>query len=327
MWKWNPMTTSKRERRFDKERFFYEYSIYLENGISLTEALRLSGNKTDGVLRDILLEGVNLSEAFRRLEVFNEREIGIIRLSEETGTIGKTFRELHDDLRETRELSNRIRTVLIYPGILFVTSILFLYAAVYFIIPPLYELVRSVSGGSLTMGFIAGIGEKVPYQAGAGAAFLLCFFTVKALFSRELVVSLVLGSRKMRYQEYLFIKEFHKLLSGGMDIFRSLGFLTGQEFRGEGLKRRIGEGENLMTAFRGEGFSEILVSYVRMAEETGDMLSALESYTSLQKSYFDDYLKRKTALFEPVAIVLMGLLVLGVAAAVLLPMLDAYEAI
>lgn len=321
------MKNSRGKGRLDKERFFYEKSIYLENGISLAEALRLSEHASEGMLREMLLEGMNLSEAFRRLGVFNEREIGIIRLSEETGTIGKTFRELHEDLRETRELSNRIRTVLIYPGILFVTSILFLFAAVYFIIPPLYDLVRGISGGSPVMGIIVGIGERVPYQAGAAVAVLLCFLVVKALFTRELVISLVLGTRKKRYQEYLFIKEFHKLLSGGLDIFRSLGLLTGQEFRGEGLMRRIGEGENLMTAFRGEGFSEILVSYVRMAEETGDMLCALESYIRLQKSYFDDYLKKKTALFEPVAIVLMGLLVLGVAAAVLLPMLDAYEAI
>lgn len=327
MWLWNAVKNSKRGRGFDKERFFYENSIYLENGISLAEALRLSEHRTDGLLREMLLEGVNLSEAFSRLEVFNEREIGIIRLSEETGTIGKTFRELHEDLREERELSNRIRTVLIYPAILFVTSILFLYSAVYFIIPPLYDLVRSVSDGSLAMGFLAGIGERIPYQAGAAAAFLLCFFFVKALRSRELVISLVLVSKKKRYLEYLFIKEFHKLLSGGMDIFGALGFLTGQEFRGEGLMRRIGEGEDLMTAFRGEGFSEILVSYVRMAEETGDLLTALASYSSFQKDYFDNYLKKKAALFEPVAILLMGLLVLGVAAAVLLPMLDAYEAI
>ena len=314
-------------RKLDKEKFFYEKSVYLENGISLTEALKLSEDEEDRLLRDMLLGGATLSQAFQRLEVFNERELGVIRLSEETGTMGKTFRELHEDLREDRELSNRIRTILIYPGILFVTSVVFLYSAVYFIIPPLHELVRSIGSGSPVMAFMVRIAQKVPYQAGAAMAFLFCTLVIRTFFSRELVLSLVLGTRKKRYLEHLFIKEFHKLLSSGMDIYKALGFLTGQEFGGDGLIRRIGQGEDLMTAFRGEGFSEILVSYVRMAEETGDVLTALASYSGLQKRYFEDYLKKKTALFEPVAIVLMGLLVLGVAAAVLLPMLDAYEAI
>lgn len=275
----------------------------------------------------MLLDGATLSQAFQKLEVFNDRELGIIRLSEETGTMGKTFRELHEDLRVDRELSNRIRTILIYPGILFVSSVMFLFSAVYFIIPPLHELVRSLGRGSQVMGFIVSIANRVPYQAGAAFAFLLCFLVIRAFFSRELVLSMVLGTRKRRYLEHLFIKEFHKLISSGMDIYKALGFLSDQEFRGDGLLRRIGEGEDLMTAFRAEGFSEILVSYVRMAEETGDMPAALSAYSGLQKRYFEDYLKKKTALFEPVAIALMGLLVLGVAAAVLLPMLDAYEAI
>jgi type IV pilus assembly protein PilC len=326
MWKWKTGRIWRR-RRLDKEKFFYEKSVYLENGIGITEALKLSEDDEDRQLRDMLLEGTPLSEAFRRLEVFNERELGIIRLSEETGTIGKTFRELHEDLRENRELSNRIRTILIYPAILFVTSIVFLYSAIFFIIPPLHDLVRSIGSGSRVMGFIVTIAQAVPYQAGAAFSFLLCFLVIRAFFSREIVLSLVLGTRKKRYLEHLFIREFHKLLSSGMDIYRALGFLTGQEFRGAGLVRRLGKGEDLMTAFRGEGFSEILVSYVRMAEETGDVLSALGAYSGLQKRYFEDYLKKKTALIEPVAIALMGLLVLGVAAAVLLPMLDAYEAI
>lgn len=316
-----------KKRGLDKEKFFYETSVYLENGIGITEALRLSGDPEESRLRDLLLEGVPLTEAFRRLEVLNERELGIIRLCEETGSVGKAFRELHEDLKENRELSDRIRTILIYPGILFVSSILFLYCALYFIIPPIHEMVRSIGSGSRVMGFMVRITQRVPYQGGAVLAFLLCFLVIRAFFSRELVLTLVLGTKKARYLEHRFIREFHKLLSSGMDIYRALGFLTGQEFRGEGLVHRIGNGEDLMTAFRAEGFSEILVSYVRMAEETGDLLTALGAYSGLQKRYFEDYLKRKTALFEPVAVALMGLLVLGVAAAVLLPMLDAYEAI
>jgi type II secretory pathway component PulF len=90
---------------------------------------------------------------------------------------------------------------------------------------------------------------------------------------------------------------------------------------------RLTKGEGLSDAFRKEGFSELLLSYIHMAEQTGDLPSALDSYVANRRTWFEDYLKRKTALVEPIAVILMGLAVLASASVILLPMLDAYEAL
>lgn len=313
------------KKKFDKERFFYEKSIYLGNGINITEALEISEEEIDHDLRKKLLSGQKLSEAMMAMGIFRKREISLVRLSEETGNIAGTFSSLYTSIKEEKELNGKIRTILIYPGILLLSALVFLVAAIYFIVPPLYDMLLSMNTDNVLLRVIVRLSELVPFSAACILLVLAIVLLLRAFRSRDLVFRLVLGSKKKLFVEMRFMEELYLLLKGGMDILETLDLLIAEGYEGERIRNAIKEGMSLSQAFREEGLSKILVNYLLMAEETGDYVESLKSYLVVQKVYFQDLLKKKTALIEPLAILIMGAVVFIIAFIVMIPMLDAYE--
>ncbi len=271
--------------------------------------------------------GASLTDSFEGCGAFTRREVSIIRLSEETGTIGAAFRGLYEDLKEERELSGKIRTVLIYPGILISATIIFLFCAAYYLVPPIHDMISGISGRNTVLETVMAFTSVVPARVSGALCLLVMAVAFRYLMDREKMFAIVLGRKKAQYDEMMFIKEFNKLISGGMDVLKAAELLDDGVFRGQGLMERLISGEGLEAAFREEGFSGLLLSYIHMAEQTGDLPAALGSYVANRRSWFEDYLKRKTALVEPLAVIIMGLAVFASASVILLPMLDAYEAL
>lgn len=313
------------KEKLSKEKFFYEKSIYLGNGINLTEALEISENAEDLVLREKLLSGEKLSDAMRQMNLFNNRELSLVRLSEETGNMGDTFKNLYEAIKEERELNSKIRTVLIYPMVLLFTATVFLVAAVYFICPPLNDMLLSMNTENEILKNITYLSKTVPFSLACMVLLLLMLLLVRVLLKKELIFSLVLGKKKNRFLKMRFIEEFKHLIEGGMDVVSTLDLLVKEGYEDRRIKGDVLEGKLLSEAFKSAGFSKILISYLRVAEETGDYIEALKSYLVVEKLYFQGLLKKKTAMIEPIAILIMGTVVFLVAFIVMIPMLDAYE--
>ena len=313
------------KEKLSKEKFFYEKAIYLGNGINLTEALEISENAEDLMLREKLLRGEKLSEAMGQMNLFNNRELSLVRLSEETGNMGDTFKNLYEAIREERELNSKIRTVLIYPLVLLFTAMVFLVAAVYFICPPLNDMLLSMNTENGILKSITYLSQVVPFSLACMLLLLLMLLLVRVLLKKELIFRLVLGKKKNRFLEMRFLEEFKYLIEGGMDVVSTLDLLVKEGYEDRRIKGDVLEGKLLSEAFKSAGFSKVLISYLRVAEETGDYIEALKSYLVVEKLYFQGLLKKKTAMIEPMAILIMGTVVFLVAFIVMIPMLDAYE--
>lgn len=313
------------KEKLNKEKFFYEKSIYLENGINLTEALEISENEEDLILMQKLLEGEKLSDAMRFMKIFNNRELSLVRLAEETGNMGETFKSLYESIKEEKELNSKIRTVLIYPMVLLFTAMVFLVAAIYFICPPLNEMLLSMNTENGILRGITYLSKAVPLPLACLLLIFVMMMLIRILMKKELVFKAVLGKKKNRFLEMRFIEEFKHLIEGGMDVVSTLELLVNEGYEERRIRAYVLEGMMLSEAFKTAGFSKMLLSYLRVAEETGDYVSALKSYLAFEKQFFKALLKKKTAMIEPTAILLMGVVVFMVAFIVMIPMLDAYE--
>jgi len=311
--------------KLNKEKFFYEKSIYLENGINLTEALEISENEEDLNLMQKLLEGEKLSDAMRFMKIFNNRELSLVRLAEETGNMGETFKSLYESIKEEKELNSKIRTVLIYPMVLLFTAMVFLVAAIYFICPPLNEMLLSMNTENGILRGITHLSKAVPLPLACLLLIFVMMMLIRILMKKELIFKAVLGKKKNRFLEMRFIEEFKHLIEGGMDVVSTLELLVNEGYEERRIRAYVLEGMMLSEAFKTAGFSKMLLSYLRVAEETGDYVSALKSYLVVEKQFFKALLKKKTAMIEPIAILLMGVVVFMVAFIVMIPMLDAYE--
>lgn len=313
------------KEKLSKEKFFYEKSIYLGNGINLTEALEISENEEDQILKEKLLRGEKLSEAMSQMKIFNNRELSLVRLSEETGNMADTFKALYEAIKEERELNSKIRTVLIYPLVLLFTAMVFLVAAIYFICPPLNDMLLSMKTENGILKGITWLSETVPFSVACILLLLTMLSLIRILMKKELIFRLVLGKKKKRFLEMRFIEEFKHLMEGGMDVVSTLELLVKEGYEERRIKGFVLEGMMLSEAFKAAGFSKVLISYLKVAEETGDYTEALKSYLVVEKLYFKALLKKKTAMIEPTAILIMGAVVFLVAFIVMVPMLDAYE--
>lgn len=311
--------------KFKSEKFFYEKGNYLQNGIALTEALLLSEDDVDRRLREYILNGMRLSEAMKSLELFSNREISLIRLAEETGDLAGAFQSVYVSTKEKRELSTKIMTVLIYPMILLGTAYVFLVSAIYYIVPPLYEMLKELGTENMILKYINYIHLNIPISMILLLTAVLIGYMIKIFRRKEKIFRLVLGTKTTTYEEMIFIEELTLLSKGGLDLIEIFQILKSEGYPCENLLFSIKDGVGLKDAFQNEGYSPGLLSYLTMAEETGNYTDAFQSYVQLQKVYFKDYLKRKTALIEPAAIIIMGLLVFLVAYIIMIPMLGAYE--
>jgi len=311
--------------KFRSEKFFYEKGNYLQNGIALTEALLLSDDDVDKRLRENIINGMRLSEAMKSLELFSNREISLIKLAEETGDLAGAFQSIYVSLKEQRELNSKIMTVLIYPMILLGTAYIFLVSAIYYIVPPLHEMLKELGTENTFLKYINYIHLNIPIEVLLILTASLIFFLAKTYKRKDKIFRLVLGSKTTRYEEMIFIEELTLLSIGGLDLIEIFRILMEEGYPCEILLSSIEDGVGLKDAFQNEGYSPGLLSYLTMAEETGNYTDAFQSYVKLQKVYFKDYLKRKTALIEPAAIIIMGVLVFVVAYIIMIPMLGAYE--
>ena len=315
----------KRTEKFRKEKFFYEKGNYLSNGISLTEALLISEDSTDLKLRELILDGHRLYDAMKALDVFKERELSLVRLAEETGDISGTFESIHITLRDERELNEKIMTVLLYPILLLSSALVFFVASVYYIVPPLHTMLMGLGTENMVLAFIYEISLRIPFGIMSFVFILLIFFGVMQLKEKEKLFRLVLGKSMKKYRELRFIDELQLLSGGGLDLLECFKLLEEEGYPCSGLAERIREGTGFKEAFRKEGYSQLLVGYLTMAEETGDYHVAFQSYIKLQKVYFRDFLKKRTAMIEPLSILVMGFVVFLVSFIIMIPMLDAYE--
>lgn len=308
----------------NQEHFFYELAVYTKNGMPLTDALQLlKGPQSAGILVS-LMAGASLSEAFHKVGVFQEREIRLLRLAEETGALVQVFQDLHHVRKEQRELGGKIRSILMYPLFLLVSTVLFLVLALYFVVPPLHDMMQGMGADGAMLRVAERIRLMVPLEVMAGGTLLLVLLGAGLVKKDVLVYRLVLGRHQRTHWEMELSMELAQLLKGGMDLLDALGTLPDGSALGRHLVQGISEGMPLKVLFQEMGFSSMFLSYVAMAEETGDLCGALTAYAGLARNALLEVLRRRTAAIEPLSLLFMGVIVFWAAYALIMPMLDAY---
>ncbi|WP_313119991.1 type II secretion system F family protein, partial [Proteiniclasticum ruminis] len=201
---------------FNKELFFYEKSHYLRNGISLTEILKLSENPQEAALSDQLLVGWSLSDAMATMNLFKIREIHLIRLAEETGDLAGAFERISQSLKEERLFREKIIGILIYPALLLAATVVFFIGALYYILPPLKEMLSTLEVDNMLLSSLYKFQLSIPMPVLSTALFILIYASVKVLQRKKVFRYLVFGKKWVEHEEMTFINELYLLLKGGV---------------------------------------------------------------------------------------------------------------
>lgn len=310
---------------FNKELFFFEKSSYLKNGISLIETLRLSESPEEKLLAGYLQDGHTLCEAMTTMDLFKERELHLIHLAEETGDLADTFDRIAQILKEERVLKEKVIGILIYPTLLLLATVVFFIGALYYILPPLKEMLSTLEVENKVLSVLYEFQLMIPMSVVVAVFFILSFLMFKFLQHKKIFRFLVFGKMTEEHEEMLFINELYLLLKGGVNLLEAFQLLETEERSCDILMEGIKEGKTLTESMRDGGYSKLLLRYLQISEETGNMEESLQAYLLVRKTYFEEYLKRRTALLEPLSIFVLGIVLFVLSLTVMMPMMDAYE--
>jgi len=327
--------------------FSRQFAVMISASVPVVESLLILIDQTDNIsLRNMVSEiafevdgGAFLSDAFaKRPRIFSEFFINIIKSGETSGKLDDVLTYLADEMEKSYDMAAKIKGAMIYP--LFIISSLFAVGIVLmvYVIPNLTAILTE-TGAELPFStrLVIGVSDflknySLPLIAVLVAMIIGIKFYLKTYRGRK---NLDIVKLKMpifgKLFQYIYLMRFSRslstLLKGGVTITRSLeivaevvGNIVYKELILETLES-INDGNPFSAVFEASTYVPKMVpQMISVGEKTGKIDSVLDRITSFYTRESGNMLDNLSKLMEPLIMVLMGVGVGVMVAAVLLPM-------
>jgi len=319
-----------------------QLGAFIKAGVPLIDAVHSLGadGKNSSVRRmmaDVELRlrgGEKLSDCFdRHPKIFPEYYRGILRSAELTGKLDTVLDQLARYLERDLEAKRKIKSAMIYPVIIAIMSLVTVVVLSTFVLPRFKVFFNSLDAKlplptRMLLTVTGFVGTYWWALIGGLVAFVLLFLaalrTEAGRYARDKFVLAVpvLGTTIQFALVERFSRILSSMVSAGVSLpealrvatesLRNLVFMRSLSGVGEAML----EGEGLAGPLVNSGlFPTIAAQMMRVGEETGTLDTQLEQTARYYESELDYKLKKLTALFEPIIIVIMGGLVGFVAVA------------
>ena len=350
-----PGFTDGRIERRELLAFFEYVAGSFDVGIPLLEILDdVSGHLQSKRLRVIVTEiryavaeeGKSLSAAMSEHPVaFPDLYAGTIRAGEATGQLGYAMRQLVDYMDWQETISSQLKQATLYPIIVIGAVVLLVIGLIGFVFPRIIPMLRSqkialpwptrvilaLSGFVRSDWLIALIGFNaivlfayLAYRTPRGR------LVIDALALRLPVIGGVVRDVNMA-RIVTYISLFYRT---GVELVLSLT-LVERVIENRVVARAIGEareqvtqGVSMAAAFGASPlFPKIIVRTIALGEATGNLDEALSRAREFYSREIPAAVRRMITILQPVLIALIGGVILTVALAIILPILNIYNSI
>jgi len=325
-----------RGRRRDVLFFTQELSTLLNAGVPLDRALSITSELTEHAnFRFIVLDILRVLKGGRSLadslathpEYFSNLYVNIVRAGEASGALGAVFERLTQFERTRDDLRGYIIASMIYPGLLMLVGLGSILILMNFVVPrfaqifeesrmkmPLPTLIMLEASRIMkTYGWIAlaavaaaVAGLRVYIRRPAGR---LWWDTLRLRIP-------VLGDALRKAETSRFARAMETLVANSVPLVQSLGIAgailnnrriaSSLEAVAQGVKR----GEGLAAPLRRTGqFPPLAGHLLSVGEETGRLDHMFGRMADIYETDTRAAIKRFTALFEPLIILVMGVVV------------------
>lgn len=282
--------------------------------------------------------GSSISNAMEKhKDVFSSFYIAMVRAGEESGRLDEVLLFLADYLDRTYEVTSKAKNALIYPAFVISTFIVVMVLMLTLVIPKISQILID-SGQEVPLytqvviglsNFFVDYGLFLLIAVIIGGFLLLRFQKTPAgqeSFDRfKLSIPYVGKLYRMLYLSRL-ADNMNTMLASGIPMVKALEltesvvdnkvFLNAIQASTEDVKA----GSSVSDAFsRHEDFPNILIQMIRVGEETGNLGEILSTLAKFYRREVTNSVDTLVDLIEPVMIVLLGLGVGTLLAAVLIP--------
>ncbi len=323
-------------RRRDVLFFTQELSTLLNAGVPLDRALSITSELTEHAnFRFIVLDILRVLKGGRSLadslathpEYFSNLYVNIVRAGEASGALGAVFDRLTQFERTRDDLQNYVISSMIYPGLLTLVGLGSILVLMNFVVPrfaqvfqesrmrmPLpTQIMLEASRIMKTYGWMA-VGAVV--AAGAGLRFYIRTTAGRMWWDSFRLRIPMLGDALRKAETSRFARAMETLVSNSVPLVQSLGIAAAilnnrkiaasLEYVAQGVKR----GEGLSAPLKRTGqFPALAGHLLSVGEETGRLDQMFARMADIYETDTRAAIKRFTALFEPMVILVMGIIV------------------
>ncbi|MGV6801437.1 MAG: type II secretion system inner membrane protein GspF [bacterium] len=292
-------------------------------------------------VRARVMEGWCLSDALAEFpRSFSPLYRGIVASGEASGEFGAVLSRLAEMLEKNRAIRLKALTAMIYPLLLFVVTVMVVSGLMIFVIPRIVEQFDTMGAQlPLITRFIIGVSN---FLVAWGAWLLVALIAVIIGFSQALRVPAfklavdrfilqlpVIGSLARQLDAARFSRTLATLTAAGSPLLDSLQAARRTVMNAD-IHARLGEaliavreGVPLSMALRKSAAFPAMMTYmVAAGERSGEMASMLDKTAQNMETDFDTVITLALRLIEPLIIVVMGIIVLLIVLAIMVPILQ-----
>lgn len=326
--------------------FFRQFAVLISASITLIQSLRILSEQTENpLMRSILVEisndvdtGERLSEALGKHKAFSEFHISVIQSGEKSGKLDESLNYLADEEEKNYDIVKKLKNAMTYPALVVGSMIVVGILMMIFVIPKLVDIFDEV-GGELPLMTKILIGTSDFFVhfwwlfilIVIGLVMSARFFAAKPFGRKQIdyvALHLPVFGNIIRHMNIIhFCRSMSTLIVGGVTITNSLkitrGIVTNAVYK-ELINRTIIEveqGNSISTVFLNSKEVPMMVPKMMIVgEKTGKLDFVLERLNAFYAKELENTLDNLMVLLEPIIMIIMGVAVGVMAAAIILPM-------
>ena len=319
-----------------------QIAAFLRAGLPILEAVHAIGAENDNSsvrrmmneIEDRLRSGERFSDCLDRFpKVFPPFYRGIVRSAELTGELDTVLARLSGYIERDLEARRKLKSAMMYPLIVSAMSMVTVLILAVYVLPQFEAFFADLDAElplptRILMGITGFLGDWW-WAIGAGIAALAVLFiaitrTSRGKYARDalLLKVPVLGDTIQYALTERFCRVLASMVGAGVNLTEGLAVTT-EALRNRVYVKRLGEvseqileGQGVAGPLARTGlFPATATQMLRVGEETGSLDTQLEVTAEYYETELNYKIAKLTALFEPIVIVVMGLVVGFVAVA------------
>lgn len=329
--------------------FFVQYlGIMLKAGISLSMALKTLAKQTNNkrfskIITDIsknVEKGVSFTESLRPHEkIFGQLFINMIESGEVSGKLEEVLKKLYIQFKKNHELTSKVKGALTYPIVILVAMVGIGIFMMVVVVPKITVMFKDFNAElPLATKILIKFSDSLVnygllYLIGSIIFVLITIQLIKTSRGKYIWHGLLLrlpvfGAIIKKINLARFARTISSLLKTDIMIIKSFQItanVLGNIYYREALlemsnKIKKGGTINEIISNYSKLFPPVVTQMIAVGEETGELDYVLEELAEFYEGEIDQIMNNLPAIIEPILILTLGLVVGGMAVAVIMPM-------
>lgn len=331
-----------------------ELAAMLDGGVSLLRAVTIlsTQDKKPGVkkaLRDIkddISSGYPLSYALsKHSKYFDSLYVSMVKSGEASGNLDVVMDRIAGALERAEEIKGKVKGALIYPTVVLSMTMGVIFLLVAFVLPTFVEIFESTGAEipPLTQAVMAFSlwSNKYWYLIILGVVLAVVAFRKaiktpkgKKIWNRVQLKLPLFGNVIQKNINARFTRVMATLLESGVPILKSFEIVAeavDNVIIGDALmkvKEEIESGETICKPLeKADIFPAMVVNMIDVGEESGNLVEMLNKVADFNERELEQAIRDMLAMFEPVVILILGVVVGTLVVAMYLPIFGLADAI